>query len=71
MASEQRKMIEKMIDHSNMSDFQKDTVLTNFDFAIARERLEYCKLRNKISGLLAGMEAEVKEATIIEEMHQS
>lgn len=72
MASEQRKMIVKMMEPSDLSDFQKETILANFDYAVARERIELCKMRNKISGILSGLQsAQETEAEIIERMHTS
>jgi len=68
--SEQRNMIIRMMEPSNLSDFQKETILANFDDAVAMERIELCKMRNKISGIVAGMQS-MHEAELTERMHQS
>ena len=70
MASEQRKMIVKMMEPSDLSDYQRETILANFDYAVARERIELCKIRNKISGMVAGLQS-MQEEELIERMHQS
>ena len=77
MVTEHRGFIERMLDNIQTTQDQRDAILLNFDLAVGAVTIDYCNLRNKLSGLIAkyypanAAEEAVAEAQLIEEMHQS
>ena len=62
---EHREAIQRILESVDMPEYLKDSILTHHDFAVAFQQLQYCKLRNRISGLVAKI---AQEATIIHEV---
>lgn len=56
--NKQRDMIKKIMTHGKLPDYLADMVVANFDFAVASERMEVCRLRNRISGMIARVSQE-------------
>lgn len=55
---EHREAIQRILDSVDMPEYLKDSILTHHDFAVAYQQLQYCKLRNRISGLVSRIEKE-------------
>ena len=72
MPAEQREMIKRVLEAAAVEQFQSDCVLANFDYAVARERIELCKLRNRFSATVIQLQtASRDEAETVRRMHES
>ncbi len=56
-----KEAVERILDNAGMAGYLRDAVIAHWDQAMALERRELCRLRNRLSGLVARIES-VKEA---------
>jgi len=51
-----RAAVERIIDQVDMPDFLRDALMAHFDHAVGIGNIELCKMRNRVSGMVARLE---------------